>query len=300
MTIKMITTKIENAICKMCYEASLNIVSLLAKKYNFDEKEANLFLKKYNFEIANKSNLIEKTSNKSKTNLKYKAKANGKVLTEDLGKIFEMAICMTFNTEFNGNYKYSLDEANKIKVKLDKLLTVFPFEINHIAKNGNQYDFQSVGDNTQYLSAKTTKKDGKVCPQVIGQPSKKKFCEYFGISLEFTIYQIKEYIENNIKLLLDTYLNKTFDCPIVYYNKDKNKILFINLKEKIEWANFDILFSHIIKNKKWNESSTVIIGNTSIGEFQIHNHRDNIKFRWSFEKLLLLFKDNFEIIELFA
>ena len=32
-------------------------------------------------------------------------------MTEDLGKIFEMAICMLYGIDYDGKYKYSLDEA---------------------------------------------------------------------------------------------------------------------------------------------------------------------------------------------
>jgi len=97
-----------------------------------------------------------------------------KILTEDLGKIFEMAICLLYEIEYDGKYKYSLEEAVSIKDKLYKLKNVFPFKIKHIAKNGNKYDFVSIDDDKINLSAKTSKKDAKVCPQVIGQPSKKK------------------------------------------------------------------------------------------------------------------------------
>ena len=215
-----------------------------------------------------------------------------KIVTEDLGKIFEMSICLLYNIDYDGKYKYSLEEAHKIKEILFKLKDVFPFKIKHIAKNGNKYDFMSI-DEDMYLNAKTSKKDGKVCPQVIGQPSKKKFCEYFELSPSISLEEIKTYIEININKLLDIYALNTFDCPIIYYNKYKNILLFIKLKEQIKWSNIN--FSHIIKNKKWNESSTISINNISIGEFQIHNHRDCIKFRWCFEKILDLFKDNFNI-----
>ena len=162
-----------------------------------------------------------------------------------------------------------------------------------------QYDFESVDDNTIHLSAKTTKKDGKVCPQVIGQPSKKKFCEYFEIDLNYSIDQIKEYIINNVYRLLGVYMLHTFDCPIIYYNKHTNVLLFVNLKSPINWTMYTIQFSHNIKNKKWNESSSIIINDDkAIGEFQIHNHRNCIKFRWNFGQLLHIFKDNFEIITL--
>jgi hypothetical protein len=213
-------------------------------------------------------------------------KPQKKVLTEDLGKIFEMAICLLYEIEYDGKYKYSLEEATIIKDKLHKLKIEFPCKIKHIAKNGNKYDFVSIDDEKINLSAKTTKKDAKVCPQVIGQPSRKKFCEFFGIDLLYNLEQIKNYIEINVKSLLEIYA------------KHKNMILFVKLKESINWTNYYISFSHIITNKKWNESSCIVINGITIGEFQIHNHRDCIKFRWSFEKLLNLFNDNFEIIEL--
>ena len=244
--------------------------------------------------------LLEEEEKKEKEEQKEVNNKNivKKIVTEDLGKIFEMAICLLYEIEYDGKYKYGLEEAIIIKNKLHKLKEVFPYKIKHIAKNGSRYDFESVDNNKVYLSAKTTKKDGKVCPQVIGQPSKKKFCNYFGIDLTDDLEKIKSYIEINIISLLETYMENTFDCPIVYYNKKKNIIQFIKLKENINWKNKSISFSHILKNKKWNESSSIKIDNITIGEFQIHNKRDSIKFRWSFEKLLNLFNENFEIIDL--
>jgi hypothetical protein len=222
-----------------------------------------------------------------------------KVKTEDLGKIFEMAICLLYEIIYDGNYKYSLEEANNIKEKLHKLKNVFPRYIKHIAKNGNKYDFECVDDDKIHLSAKTSKKkDGKVCPQVVGQPSRKKFCNFFGLDLSYSLEQIKDYIETNITSLLGIYIENTFDCPIVYYNKHRNKILFVQLKENIIWTEYNVLFSHILKNKKWKESSRISINGITIGEFQIHNSRDCIKFRWLFEKILDLFKNKFEVIDL--
>ena len=234
-----------------------------------------------------------------KLNIKEEIKEKKKILTEDLGLIFEMAVCLLYDIEYDGKYKYSLEEAKSIKDKLHKLKCVFPYDIKHIAKNRSKYDFVTTGDTKIFLSAKTTKKDAKVCPQVIGQPSRKKFCEFFGIDLDYdNLEEIKNYIETNVKKLLEMYVLNTFDCPIVYYNRFKNIILFIKLKENIDWSKYNILFSHNIKNKKWGESSSIVINKITIGEFQIHNNRNCIKFRWYFEKLLDLFKDNFEIVDL--
>lgn len=218
--------------------------------------------------------------------------------TEDLGKIFEMAICILYGIPFDGKYKYSMEDAQKICTRIQPLLTAFPHRIKHTAKNGNQYDFCGQDDESIKLSAKTTKKDGKVCPQVIGQPSRKKFCDFFKIDIGITLEEIKLYIETNIKNMLSVYFELTFDCPIIYYNKKSDLLQLIKLQEKIDWNNYLIEFSHIKKNKQWGESSTISINNVTIGEFQVHKHRDCIKFRWSFEKLLKYFVKSFTIINL--
>ena len=222
-----------------------------------------------------------------------------KVLTEDLGKIFEMAICLYYEINYDGHYKYSLQEAQILKNKLSNLKSVFPYNIKHCAKGGSKYDFECIDDPTIHLSAKTTKKDGKVCPQVIGQPSRKKFCEFFALDVNSaSLDQIKLYIINNIAHMLTVYCTHTFDCPILYYNKHSNKLAFIVYKEQITWSNYAIQFSHNIKNKLWNESSSISINGVTIGEFQVHNNRDCIKFRWCFEKLLAMFGQHFTIVDL--
>jgi hypothetical protein len=221
-----------------------------------------------------------------------------KVLTEDLGKIFEMAICLYYDTPYDGNYKYSLEQAHSLKNRLSILKNVFPYAIRHCARYGSKYDFECLDNPLIHLSAKTTKKDGKVCPQVIGQPSRKKFCEFFEIDPATSLEQIKIYIINNIANLLQVYSAHTFDCPILYYNKHKNLLAFIVLKEHINWSNYAIKFSHNVKKKLWNESSSISIDGITIGEFQLHNKRDCIKFRWCFEKLLTLFEHHFTISNL--
>lgn len=107
---------------------------------------------------------------------------NPKVLTEDLGKIFEMAICLYYDTPYDGNYKYSWQEAQSLKNKLNNLTNLFPYNIKHCASRGSKYDFECLDDPSIHLSAKTTKKDGKVCPQVIGQPTHKRFCEFLKLT----------------------------------------------------------------------------------------------------------------------
>jgi hypothetical protein len=218
------------------------------------------------------------------------------VLTEDLGKIFEKAICLLFGIEYDGNYKYSIEEAVKLQSRISNFKDVFPHDIIHTAKGGNPCDFMGKTDKEIKLSAKTSKnKKGKVCPQIIGQPTKKRFCEYFDIDLSIDLENIKMFIQENLNHLLNEYLINTFDTPVLYYNKKENTLLFVRLKQDINWEAYDINFNHAILKKPWNESTTIKINKKSIGEFQVHKHRDCIKFRWAFEDLLDLFKDNFDI-----
>jgi hypothetical protein len=223
-----------------------------------------------------------------------------KILTEDLGKIFEMAICLLYDTPYIGNYKYSMEKAMLLRDKIINLKTVFPHNIVHTAKNGARYDYTCTDtDNKEiYLSAKTTKKGDKVCPQVIGQPTKKKFCQFFGLDISITIPEIKLFIEGNIYIMIEKYFEYTFDCPIIYYNEKGNKIKFIKKINNVIWNDYVIEFRHIKESKLWNESTTIYIEGVSIGELQVHNHRDCIKFRWCFEKILDKFNDKFEIINL--
>jgi len=213
---------------------------------------------------------------------------------EDLGKIFEKALCDYYEIEYNGKFKYNMNYVNKLitlfnKVNLKKNITL----IEHTAQNQNPKDFKCLDFD---LSAKTNKTGFKVSPQIIGQPTKKTFCDYFKCKSDDTT-NIKQYIIDNINQMLPEYEKHTFMSHVLYYQKKKNMLLYIRSIKPIDWTN-KVDFSHIKKNKVWNESTTIYINNISIGEFQVHNHRNCIKFRWSFDKILKMFKDNFDILEL--
>jgi len=218
-----------------------------------------------------------------------------KVVTEDLGKIFERAICCLYNTPFVGKYKYSLEEAEKLKERIQPFLSLFPHPLNHTAKNASPIDFTSTENPEVKLSAKTCKHNDKVCPQVIGQPSKKKFCEYFDLDTNSTLDEIKTYIEENVQTMLYKYFQHTFDQPILYYNQHKDLVLFVKTMTYIDWNDYEVEFSHRLKLKEWNESTTIRIEGVTIGEFQIHNHRDSIKFRWCFENMLNKFNYIYDV-----
>lgn len=222
------------------------------------------------------------------------------VKTEDTGKQFEMAICLAYETQYDGKYKYSMENPKILKQRLAKLLVLIPKCI-HTAKKGARYDFTSSTDETIHLSAKSTKKGvGKVAPQVIGQAQPKKFCKIIGIPYT-TNTELKEYIQTNILSLLPVLVNYTFDCPNIYYNQEKNTIRFITLIKTIEWDKYK--FKWTCNWNEWNNSSTlkVIVDEKEVTllEFQIHSKtRTNMAIRWCYENFLSIFEQNLCIIHM--
>ena len=224
-------------------------------------------------------------------------KSNTKLLTEDTGKIFEMAICLAYKIKYNGKYKYSMDEPERLSLRLSKLIELFPM-CAHTANMHGRYDFTSLID-TKYLSAKSTKKGvGKVAPQVIGQSQPKKFCNIVGIEYT-TILDLKKHIQDNIVQILPILVEYTFDCPNIYYNKEKDTIRYIELVTLINWN--DYKFKWTSPWADWNNSSTlkVIMNKKEISILEIQFHtasRTNMAIRWCYENFLMIFHNNLKII----
>lgn len=223
------------------------------------------------------------------------------IKTENTGKIFEMAICRTYNISYNGKYKYEMEEPEILKDKLILLKNYFPLCV-HTAEKGNRYDFTSL-DGLHHLSAKTSKhKIAKVAPQCIGQSQPKKFCSLLGIEF-ISIPSLKKYIQINIIYILPFLVKYTFDCPNLYYNKENDTIKFINLIKEIDWLTYEYTWS--CDYEKWNNSSSLKIKINEqyipLVEFQIHSKsRTNMAIRWFYENFLIIFKENINIIKIYS
>jgi hypothetical protein len=215
--------------------------------------------------------------------------------TEDVGKIFEKAICITYDIAFDGKFKYSVEDATSLSSRLAKLPTLFPM-CTHTGKRGARYDFTAFDG--QHLSSKTSKaRSGKVAPQVIGQAKPEKFCDILEIPFT-TIPDLKKYIQTEFVHVLPIMMEYTFDCPNVYYNKGENTIQFITLASTIPWHEFEYVWT--CDWSSWNNSSTLklktIRGDVAIVEFQFHSKsRTNMAVRWHYDNLITHFKDHFEI-----
>ena len=225
------------------------------------------------------------------------AKTPPRVVTEDTGKMFEMAICLAYGIEYDGKYKYDMELPLKLQPRLSKLPELFP-KVTHSAKRGARYDFTCVDDPTKHLSAKTIKKgSGKVAPQVIGQAQPNKFCKELGIPYT-NVPDLKKYIQANITTILPQMINHTFDCPNLYYHQEDDKILFIQLIKDIDWSK--MTYEWTKSGDEWNNSSTLKIktsrGFVGLVEFQFHTtSRTNMAVRWCYDNVLDVFRDNFSI-----
>ena len=239
------------------------------------------------------------------------------LLTEDTGKMFEMAICLAYGIPFDGKYKYGMELPIALQPRLAKLPTLFP-KCTHSAKRGARYDFTCIDDTTKHLSAKTIKKGGaKVAPQVIGQAQPQKFCDELGIPFT-TVADLKQYIQTNITTILPHLITHTFDCPNLYYHQEEDKIWFIELAKEIDWTK--MAFEWTKTGADWNNSSTLKIkipqpeaesgssssakkttprGFVALVEFQFHTaSRTNMAVRWCYDNLLNIFRDHFTITTL--
>lgn len=230
-------------------------------------------------------------------NIKNKLGLKARVQTEDLGLILEKAICLSQNIEYVGEFKYSLEKAETLAQRLGNLQQFITEPLTHTARGGAKYDFMG---ETMRLSAKSNKTHHKVAPQTVGQPTKKRFCELFGLAPELAEpTAIKYYILNNIRDMLPRYFENTFDCSVLYYHEKENTLKLINTKNPIDWSNKKITFSQN-SVESWKEGSTLYLevepGITkAIGEFQIHAHRNGVKFRWDMRNLVNAFPENFNV-----
>ena len=223
----------------------------------------------------------------------------------------EKAICISNNDE-NHSKICSLRCDEELVKKLVEPFTQFQKDNSILALvytgySDNKTDFVDVNGKT-YSVKSNIRKNGKVCPQVIGQPTKRKFIEnvYNPINdLEQDLQDVSisdADIKQNFFKYTDHYLNLYFQylfcCDYIIHicitEKETDNVSDFQFKFKlIDKMKFifekeKITFSNTCEN--WNEGITVKYDNVSIGEFQIHRKRDSIKFRFIIDNLLTFLK----------
>lgn len=220
---------------------------------------------------------------------------------EDLGKITEYALCLLLETPFHGQYRYSVDKAYRIANRLAPLQSKLDGFV-HTGNVSKEFDFQR--GSSEGLSVKTIKTGSwKVCPQVIGQTTKHRFSQYFNIGNE-SPEMIKSFIERNILTLLREYERHTFHCDVLFFHERLDYVSLISRADSFQWDNYSYALSRLASTYDWNESSTLrIFGSENpspktLGEFQVHQNRDNVKFRFDLKTLLEVFIDKLDVQEI--
>ena len=227
-----------------------------------------------------------------------------KETTETLGMTAEAAICDLFNLKkpasFETRVPASLERSLMPVVK--EAFRILPKATKHTGSTGGTrggaskcpYDFELDGGLS--LSVKTNK-GNKVCPPDVGQPSAETCLLYFKQFLPngascFTSPVFKEMVFAHIEHLFPIYVQHLFESDWllwIYLERDGYNYRTISRNDikTFEWKRELFTFTKSSVND-WNESNTVKYGDVSIGEFQVHQHRNCFKFRFNMPALISL------------
>lgn len=225
---------------------------------------------------------------------------------ETVGISAEVAIAHEFGIKIDPLYEQRADKSivSRIQscVKPAFVQNNIPIPTRHIAEGQNPVDFILNGGKT--LSVKSNQeKLGKVAPQIIGQPTANT---YFSImSKELNCNLLAELdgddtYKNRVKLFKKISITRTKDVLNIYwqYMFDCDYLIhFYNILNSFgsprfnvfgkaaapNWDENQFTFSQTLNS--WNESCTLRYKGYSIGEFQAHNHRNCLKFRFNMDEL---------------
>lgn len=222
--------------------------------------------------------------------LHYISKSN-----ETPGIWLEKIFCDLSIISFNTNRKYITNDNYPFKLKKDIHRSIYPL-INslqiksHVGNLNKSYDF--ITNKNETVSLKSNISGFKVCPQNIGQLSLKRFSEKCNIKPS-SILEIKSFIFTNINYLILLYLENLFCCNhTIYFNFPTGKVFYFHKINDIYLdPSVNINFNKNLL--EWNESITLKENNcNSFGEFQIHNKRNCIKFRFNMNTVINMLKSS--------
>ena len=224
-----------------------------------------------------------------------------RVNNETLGITTEFAFCKIYNITNNINTnRVNNSLLQKLEEKIEEFKKEYPFlKINeHLGCNNGSIDFKCEDGKTVSIKTNKTKSGPKMCPQNIGQPSRKTFIKFNNLDSNLDDDQLKQFIINNTDNLVKKYYDNLFCCDyLIWLYRGINNVFDLRIlkKEKYPLIENKFSFSRYVKEddiintkskKKWAEGSTLYYDGRSIGEFQFHKKRDNVKFRFYIKKLL--------------
>jgi adenine-specific DNA-methyltransferase len=212
--------------------------------------------------------------------------------TEQLGILVEKTMCDIARVQFNTKRKYDRlpeDISNDISDTIGPVLK--RMKLQHIGNLNTECDFLDTSNNSK-LSVKTIMSGNKICPQNIGQCSLVSLST--KLSLDFSTKDVfKRHFMENKSEMLQNYLDNCFCCDTtIVYKFDRGCIYVIHRKGGVMFSQ-DLQFTTSKDLQTWNESNTIRLNISksdnkpkSLGEIQIHNNRDCIKFRFNIDVLL--------------
>lgn len=231
------------------------------------------------------------TVSASKVSTRSSIKASSTCTTETFGITTEKMLCDISNIPFPVTMANRVMETRfttRLRNNLVYVLNSQGIVIESYSGNvDDKVDFVLKGGKT--LSVKTNLKGDKICPQLIGQATRKTFCLYFDIPLSWSSVQIKQWIMSNDVHVLSNYYHNIFCCDyLLWVNEYNAECRLIAKPDLINFPN--VSFSRSAET--WNESNTVRVNikgelkPSTLGEFQFHQHRNCIKFRFKLDTLL--------------
>lgn len=176
-----------------------------------------------------------------------------------------------------------LDELRPHVISMMESLEKRGVVIDKYCGRNSKVDFRS-GNIT--ISMKTIRSN-KVCPSMC-QPSRKRFAEDYNFEFRDDT-DIKHFIVDNIETILARSFDRLFETDftcILFKRGDVWDHIIISKRQGLQFKRNLITFTRPVD--KWNESNTVKFDRKSIGEFQIHNNRDNIKFRFNLSNIMTI------------
>lgn len=239
-----------------------------------------------------------------------------KINNETVGISAEIAIANAFEVDVNEDYAQRADDEVVDYIQpyvIDAFIELgIPRPMKHCAERQNPVDFMLY--NGQTLSVKSNKAgQGKVAPQVIGQPTDETYFDEINEHLKFDIivelenrglkdnYEsrskiFKEITLNRIGEIINVYWEHLFSCDYLLYvynvikkNKLLNEPCFMVFNKSYVPPLWDpSKFSFTRNIDSWNESNTLKYCNYSIGEFQAHKNRNCLKFRFNLDGIIKL------------
>lgn len=225
--------------------------------------------------------------------------------TETLGITAELVICGEFDLDYPSKFKerYSATLSIGLRPTIRAAFEQLPRPIKYTGKDSGSrggaskcsYDFLLEGNKTLSLKTNTGK---MVCPPEVGQPSAETCKIYFGQFLldpDMNETSFKEMVYDHIADMMPIYVSHLFDSDYLLRIKespqDHNTYSF-TIARKDTGSNFEWNISEFSFSKpsidEWIESNSVRYKGISIGEFQVHQHRNSFKFRFNYDNLLKL------------